>query len=75
MNDPFVLNKSTALADRISREQPGDEQGQIAWVYRVLFARMPTPAEVEIATAMIHDSGWQKFCQVLLCTNEFAYVD
>jgi hypothetical protein len=63
------------LAERIGRENLGGTSSQIKWLYRLLFARYPTDAEMEIATDAIRLEGLAKFCQVLLCTNEFTYID
>jgi hypothetical protein len=75
MNDPFVAAKAAALAERVSREGGSDDRSRIQWVYRVCFSRKPTDDELEIGKEMLVQAGWAKFCQVLLCTNEFVYVD
>ncbi len=75
MNDAFVLEKAGALAERIGRENRDETSSQIKLLYRVLFARSPSEAEMEIATEAIRSEGLAKFCQVLLCTNEFTYID
>jgi hypothetical protein len=75
MNDPFVAAKAKALAERLSREGRGDDRSRIVWLYQVCFSRTPTDDELEIGKTMVRQTGWPKFCQVLLCTNEFVYVD
>jgi hypothetical protein len=75
MNDGFVLEKATALAERMKRECRGDDRAQVQSLYRLLLSRSPSDAEMGIATDAIKQEGLQKFCQVLLCTNEFTYID
>ena len=45
-----------------------------------LFARPPQAQESEVAKEFLGGDGkreekWQAYCQVLLCANEFMYVD
>ena len=49
-------------------------------IYERLFARPPRADETQRATAALAQfggdpAGWEPLCQVLLCANEFAYVD
>jgi len=79
-NDPFVIDLATALADRIAREAPdGGDRERIERLYQIAFGRGPTPAEVEIGLGLVTDpsvdNAWAGYCQVILCTNEFIYVD
>ena len=41
--------------------------------------RLPTEAEVEIGkqllTEQTHSNAWAGYCRVVLCTNEFLFVD
>ena len=74
LNDSFVLDKATALADRLNRECT-DDAARIRRLYALLLSRNPTNAELEIATDAVKQDGLTKFCQILLCTNEFTYVD
>jgi hypothetical protein len=87
LNNPFALAQTKRLAAR-ALEQPGDDAARIDWLYRALFSRPATPRETEIgqralARARAATAGeatsaelpWESYCQVLLCTNEFMYVD
>jgi hypothetical protein len=73
MNHPFLAAKAAALA-KLAQSQPPDDRGKIDWLYRRLYARPATDAEIAIGLKVIARS-WEAYCQILLCTNEFAYVD
>lgn len=80
MNSPFVLGKAKLLADRVMAQAP-DEAGRIDRLYRLLFSRPPTPQEFQIGSQLLSQSGpstesaLEQYCQVLLCSNEFIYID
>ena len=82
LNNSFVLD----LAGRLEEKLPpgrGPEKESIVWLYRRLYGRRPNAAEVAIAKGMLKRAresvsekhAWQEFCQILLCANEFIYVD
>ena len=80
LNHPFALAQTKALAQRLARETPADSAARIAWLYERLFARPPRAEEAQRATTALTNLGsdaaaWEQFCQVLLCANEFVYVD
>jgi len=77
MNDPFVLDRAQALAARVIAKGPPDVRGRIAWLYETLYSRMPTDRELQIGQASVGADvdSWKRYCQVLLCANEFVYVD
>ena len=79
LNDPFVLQRAKNLAARANsaatQAVPQDDAQKIDALYELLFARLATPAEREIGLAAIRASDWEAYCQVLLCSNEFMYVD
>jgi mono/diheme cytochrome c family protein len=47
MNDLFVLERASDLAERLRRERPGGARDQIALLWRLLFAAEPTDAEMQ----------------------------
>ena len=61
----------------------GSDAGRIRRAYLVLYGRPVTPAELAIGTAYLQraranakdEQAWQAYCQLLLCANEFVYVD
>ena len=81
LNHPFALAQTKALAERLLRETPDDDTARIDWLSARLFARPPSAEEKQIALAEIARSktdaaaAWEQYCQVLLCANEFIYVD
>jgi hypothetical protein len=76
MNNPLVIDRSRALADRALKQGP-DDRARINWLYETLYARPAADREIEIGLAATRsgDEAWQRYCQVLLCANEFVYVD
>jgi hypothetical protein len=77
MNNPFVLDRARALADRVMKEGLPDDRAKIDWLYRLLYSRPASDREADIGMSVIRAGGesWQRYCQVLLCANEFVYVD
>ncbi|HEV2295161.1 MAG TPA: PSD1 and planctomycete cytochrome C domain-containing protein [Tepidisphaeraceae bacterium] len=76
MNHPFVLERSRQLAERAAKAGP-DDAPRIDWLYRTLFARQPTADELQIGIKFLGSSeaDWNGYCHLLLCANEFVYVD
>jgi hypothetical protein len=82
LNDDFVLTQAGRLADRLAKEVPGDDTARIQWAHQLLFAR-PASAEEEgiglrfLAQARKKNSStaWRELAHVLLCSNEFVYLD
>jgi len=84
LNHPFTLERARDLANRLTREIPGDESAatssRIDLAYRLLYGRNPTATEVELATGLVAGgddaaAGWTDLAHVLLAANEFVYVD
>ena len=80
LNDPFVMDMAGAFAERVAQEVPSlTVEGRIDRVYQIAMGRPPTAAEVDIARELLGQQpdadAWSRFCHVVLCTNEFIYVD
>jgi hypothetical protein len=84
LNDTFVLNQASAIADRLLRDVPKREHetARIQHAYRLLFARQAGTAEIEQAKKFLaraekpgEDQAWQDWVHVLLCSNEFVYLE
>jgi hypothetical protein len=82
LNDPFVLAQAKALAQRIATETATAEPDtRMDHLYRLALGRPPTPREIEIGRELLHQvpppnyNAWERYCHLLLCTNEFLYVD
>jgi hypothetical protein len=79
LNNSFLLDQTRALAQRVMGEGPADP-GRIRKAYVLLYGRPPTEEEARIGREFLARAGndeaaWQEYCQVLLCANEFIYVD
>jgi hypothetical protein len=76
MNSDFMTARAKALAEQLN----GDE-ARVAQVYSTLFNRQPERDEVQLAEAFLKKPAtsqltrWEQFCQSLLMSNEFMYVD
>jgi len=82
LNNDFVQVQAAELAKRLLREAPTDETGRIQWVSQILFARPAREEELAIAHQLLAKAGqsetesaWRDLAHVLLCTNEFIYLD
>jgi hypothetical protein len=81
LNDPFVLAQAKALAQRIEKERAGATDARILYLYRLLLGRLPTPREIEVGSEQLRQppppnyTVWERYCHLLLCANEFLYVD
>ena len=79
MNDDWVFELAQSLAERILREAPADFQARVDRLYRVTLGRSPTLDEVKVGRELLVDGGdlaaWSRYSHILLCANEFIYVD
>ena len=78
MNHPFALERTKALAELATKH--GAMRERIEWLYQTLYARPPSEREIALAEAALgaasdQKTAWESYCQVLLCANEFAYID
>jgi hypothetical protein len=77
LNSPFLLGQSRTLAERL-KQHPGSDAERIDFSYRLLYARLPSSQERQLGLAFLAQEGtdgWDAYAQVLLCANEFCYVD
>jgi hypothetical protein len=78
LNHPFVLERARQLARRVAAHS-GDRQAKMIWLCELLFARPADSFDQALAEKSVqrHDQAadWERLCQVLLCSNEFIYVD
>jgi hypothetical protein len=82
LNDPLVSDLSRALAARVIREAPAGAEARIRRLYALALGRPPTPAELELGRRLLAPAGdhpgidpWERYCHLILCTNEFVYLD
>ncbi len=83
LNNNFTLDQAKHLAERLIRDVPNDapnvETSRIQHAYRLLFSRSPSEEEIGIARQLVgagsEDASWSDLAHVLLCSNEFIYID
>jgi mono/diheme cytochrome c family protein len=82
LNSDFSSSVSAALVERIHREFPGDPARQIRRAYELLFQRPANRDEVAIGMEFLSagaphaaEEAWRQYCQVLLGSNEFLFID
>jgi len=82
MNSPFVIEQATHLANRPDVQQATDDSQRIAALFRATLGREPTGDETSSALDYLSCgpqseplAPWVQLAQVLMMTNEFAYVD
>jgi hypothetical protein len=78
MNSPFVIEQAKSLAARSS----GTGLAKVKSLYRHALGRDPTIAEQSLAAEFVGNAAatgdfgkWEQLAQVLLLSNEFAFVD
>jgi hypothetical protein len=89
MNSPLVREQAEKLFARIRPGQDEPLEAVMDRGYRIAFGRSPTGAEAARMLAFIQDQraamggetsqatdeALVEFCHVLLCLNEFVYID
>jgi len=82
LNHPWLQEHARHLAERLIREVPDDDSSRIERAWQLLFGRRPGDAELAIALQIVTagdpavpNDGWIALSHVLLCSNEFIFVD
>jgi hypothetical protein len=82
LNHEFVRKQAELLARRLCGDVPGDEGARIDGAYRLIFGRPARPEEIQIARGFLardarfgSEAAWIDYAHVLLCSDEFVYVD
>ena len=82
LNHPFVFTQARSLAERLAALAAGDDNARIERAYQLLFGRSARPEELEVCRGFLFRSGrpraeadWPGLAHLLLCSNEFVYVD
>lgn len=85
MNSPFVIEQAKGLAQRVLAKT-GDDADKINLAFRIALARNATDAEKQRVLAFLRELGdnpgsnvgragaWTAFCQTLLASAEFRYL-
>lgn len=82
MNDDLVMDAAGTLAEQAIATSQCDEE-RVSWIYWRVLTRNPSESERdrahEFLTQVGHERGraeaWMVFCQALLSSNEFSFVD
>jgi hypothetical protein len=78
LNHPFTLAQAEALA-AASAQAGAETRDRVRWLWRRVFQRDPAPEDDALAARVLGTAAdatrWTAFCQTLLCSNEFIYVD
>jgi len=82
MNHPWMSDQARHFADRLISEVPEGDVARIERAYQLLFGRKPKGAELTVAQTILQgadpavaNAGWVDLAHVLLCSNEFIYID
>lgn len=82
LNSPFMQQQAAELVARLRRETADDavdrDRIRIVNAYKIVFGRLPTTKEYELGAAFVQTNdpaAWQQYCQVLLGSNEFLFID
>ena len=80
LNNAFVHKQAEQFVQRLFSEVKGDETARIQAAYQILFGRPARAEELKIARQMLNagkdaEAAWRDLAHVLLCTNEFIYLD
>jgi hypothetical protein len=84
LNGPLMLRQAAALARRLTTEEPADAESIVRRAYRDLLARQPSPQELRLGLDFLAADDRartpelpvvQQYCQALLGSNEFLFVD
>ena len=82
LNHPWIHEQAAHLAARLTQQFPKDDARRIRAAYRLLFGRIPRQEELEISQKIVREGeetkqgqGWASLAHVLLCANEFIYLD
>jgi hypothetical protein len=81
LNSPFLMDRARALAAKLTADANETDEQRIDRAYRLLVARAPRKAEIDLALEFLHKptsaelTRWQQYAQMLLACDEMLYVD
>jgi hypothetical protein len=82
MNNPFVAEQAKALAARPDVQARTAPEERVRHLGRLVLGRDAEPDEVTLGCQFVASAeeirklkGWEQYAQVLLLSNEFAFVD
>ena len=90
LNNSFVIEQSKKLAQRSLKTPAANPAERIQNLYQTFYGRLATQLEIDFGLSVVVskqiagtgavdtealEKKWTRYCQVLLCANEFMYVD
>lgn len=87
LNSAFVRSRAATFADRLAHDSGEDSRARIDRAYLLAFGRAPTAQEQSAALQFVSDQpaeydktngvqlAWTDFCQMLMVSNPFLYID
>ena len=88
LNSDFVIRRAGALSERITREAVATTDARITRAFLLTFSRGPHAEEREAAQQFLAEQpakyagaedaqqrAWRDFCQMLLASNQFLYIE
>ena len=83
MNSPFAMSQAAAVAARPEVAQAKTPEAKVTAIYRIILSRNPTATEWATVQPFATEEAmpanaygvWAQLAQVLLLSNEFAFVD
>jgi len=84
MNSPFAIEQAKQLVARAEIAEKTDPMERAKALYRIVLAREATDDEARLGCDFVASCGdtqgqplsaWEQYAQVLLMSNEFAFVD
>lgn len=83
LNAPFVKQQASALAGRLSKDEPHDERARINRLYLVTTSRPAAADEIETARSFLNQcteemngnrsAAWTQLCHAVLGSNGFLF--
>jgi hypothetical protein len=82
LNNPFAVEQAQALARRVLAAGKTDAE-RVQAAYAVVYGRPPESEELAVGLELLQagrgrqpaEKAWEEYCQVLLCANEFLFID
>ena len=83
LNSEFMSDRAKALADKL-QDDSKSVPDRILFAYRLLYGRLPTKKElnlgvrftsVENNSLSAENDAWRSYCQALLSSNEFLFIN
>jgi hypothetical protein len=87
LNHPFAVDQARLLAERLQRDEPGTDSKatarRIDLAFELLYGRPANAEELQLGGELIArletesgpEQSWADFAHVMLCSNEFVYLD